>query len=196
MLKRSLFPLLTLLLVFCSCKDDEDKANIYPPKLWEDWELSEVHFQLRSDHAQVDSWATAVIDTYFQNDGLFSRVELTNKYDLWAMNADSVQVRWKYHISRDKLQIFSKELSEKEKEQEQDFIEGDWVQTPLFRFYVQHKKLHLHTDAELFPELLEHLLRYAPESGTEEELAELIAATRVEELSLDLVYQKYTEVKD
>ena len=181
-----LIALIPLLLFACS--NDDNKATTYPIALWDIWNFNSVEYKIQTNNPTVDSYLADEIQAYFSKEGFFKRLELTNRYQFIAQIDDTQTYNRKYKLLGDEITVY---LPEEEQEEETDaFSKEPWT----FNFFTQSSQLFMKLDTwELSS--LETCIRNHAADLSEEEILKLIETTLVEDVQVNVVYNRIEKTK-
>ena len=178
-----LFALIPLLLLACS--NDDNKATTYPIALWDIWNFNSVEYKIKTNNPTVDSYLADEIQTYFSKEGFFKRLELTNRYQFIAQIDDTQTYNRKYKLLGDEITVYLPEEEESE----------IWSKEPwTFTFFTQSSQLFMKLNQwELSS--LETCIRNHAVDLSEEEILKLIETTRIEDIQVNVVYNRIEKTK-
>ncbi|HJD92547.1 hypothetical protein [Bacteroides coprosuis] len=178
-----LFALIPLLLLACS--NDDNKATTYPIALWDIWNFNSVEYKIQTNNPTVDSYLADEIQTYFSKEGFFKRLELTNRYQFIAQIDDTQTYNRKYKLLGDEITVYLPEEEESE----------IWSKEPwTFTFFTQSSQLFMKLNQwELSS--LETCIRNHAVDLSEEEILKLIETTRIEDIQVNVVYNRIEKTK-
>lgn len=178
-----LFALIPLLLLACS--NDDNKATTYPIALWDIWNFNSVEYKIQTNNPTVDSYLADEIQAYFSKEGFFKRLELTNRYQFIAQIDDTQTYNRKYKLLGDEITVYLPE------EEESDI----WSKEPwTFTFFTQSSQLFMKLNQwELSS--LETCIRNHAVDLSEEEILKLIETTRLEDIQVNVVYNRIEKTK-
>ena len=178
-----LFALIPLLLLACS--NDDNKATTYPIALWDIWNFNSVEYKIKTNNPTVDSYLADEIQAYFSKEGFFKRLELTNRYQFIAQIDDTQTYNRKYKLLGDEITVYLPEEEESE----------IWSKEPwTFTFFTQSSQLFMKLNQwELSS--LETCIRNHAVDLSEEEILKLIETTRLEDIQVNVVYNRIEKTK-
>ena len=178
-----LIALIPLLLLACS--NDDHKATTYPIALWDIWNFNSVEYKIQTNNPAVDSYLADEIQAYFSKEGFFKRLELTNRYQFIAQIDDTQTYNRKYKLLGDEITVYLPE------EEESDI----WSKEPwTFTFFTQSSQLFMKLNQwELSS--LETCIRNHAVDLSEEEILKLIETTRLEDIQVNVVYNRIEKTK-
>ena len=178
-----LIALIPLLLFACS--NDDNKATTYPIALWDIWNFNSAEYKIQTNNPAVDSYLADEIQAYFSKEGFFKRLELTNRYQFIAQIDDTQTYNRKYKLLGDEITVYLPEEEESE----------IWSKEPwTFTFFTQSSQLFMKLNQwELSS--LETCIRNHAVDLSEEEILKLIETTRIEDIQVNVVYNRIEKTK-
>lgn len=178
-----LIALIPLLLLACS--NDDNKETTYPIALWDIWNFNSVEYKIQTNNPAVDSYVADEIQAYFSKEGFFKRLELTNRYQFIAQIDDTQTYNRKYKLLGDEITVYLPEEEESEIGSKEP-----WT----FTFFTQSSQLFMKLNQwELSS--LETCIRNHAVDLSEEEILKLIETTRIEDIQVNVVYNRIEKTK-